>query len=548
MALPKSAKRKVFDQRYEILSIVGRGAESVVYQARHLSGTGQAVALKVLVKKNDSTNLPDRLRKEALTLVSCRTKYVVRLDDFHSVDDICYLSMEYAPKGDLVQYAKELGGRVPVNQAMTFLKQCLEALDFIHATGVLHRDIKPENILVVSESEIRMADFGLALLPGDDSHIEELKQGVGTLAYLPPETIDGLAFDARSDLYALGVSFIEILLGENPFAGLPLAEQLNTQRDSQSLEKAISSASISSHLAAVLKKLVAFNSAERFSSAAEALKALEDENFQFSVSSSSQAISEPQAPQTAPRKDGILNDRPPVANSDQPEKPTPQSTEHIDLDRIKSIIASNSPQKTVATKQGTPTISTHEAEGEANKLASGSEPIHEDKSRHTKFDSVPPVGLTSFITIAGGFALLTVAILLGATFIKSRLNNDSTQVITTQKNTSVKTDMAIKRDGVSLKRLPKGIHAGVVKGLFSRKGTPLAIISNPDKGSLALIVGVPGWIPAEINTGKATNNEYIFRSNGLILKLNQEMPSASITGTITDIVTGETGSWILNKP
>lgn len=548
MALPKSAKRKVFDQRYEIISIVGRGAESVVYQARHLSGTGQAVALKVLVKKNDSTNLPDRLRKEALTLVSCRTKYVVRLDDFHSVDDICYLSMEYAPKGDLVRYAKELGGRVPVNQAMIFLKQCLEALDFIHATGVLHRDIKPENILVVSESEIRMADFGLALLPGDDSHIEELKQGVGTLAYLPPETIDGLAFDARSDLYALGVSFIEILIGENPFAGLPLAEQLNAQRDSQSLEKAISSASISPHLAAVLNKLVAFNSAERFSSAAEALKALEDENFQFSVSSSSQTISEPQAPQTAPRKDSILNDRPPVANSDQPEKPTPQSTEHIDLDRIKSIIASNAPQKTVATKQGTPIISTHEAEVEADKLASDSEAISADKSRHTKFNSAPPVGLTSFIMIAGGFALLTVAILLGATFIKSRLNNDSTGAITTQKTTSVKTDMTIKRDGVSLKRLPKGIHAGVVKGLFSPKGTPLAIISNPDKGSLALIVGVPGWIPAEINTGKATNNEYIFRSNGLILKLNQEMPSASITGTITDIVTGETGSWILNKP
>ena len=548
MALPKSAKRKVFDQRYEILSIVGRGAESVVYQARHLSGTGQAVALKVLVKKNESTNLPDRLRKEALTLVSCRTKYVVRLDDFHSVDDICYLSMEYAPKGDLVQYAKELGGRVPANQAITFLKQCLEALDFIHATGVLHRDIKPENILVVSESEIRMADFGLALLPGDDSHIEELKQGVGTLAYLPPETIDGLAFDARSDLYALGVSFIEILIGENPFAGLPLAEQLNAQRDSRSLEKAISSASISPHLAAVLNKLVAFNSAERFSSAAEALKALEDESFQFSVSNNPEHTSEQHAPETAPRRDDILSDRPPVANSDQPEKPTPQSTEHIDLDRIKSIIASNTPQNTVATSQETPTISTDEAEKERNKLAIASEPILDDASRHTKSNSVRPVGLVSFMMVAGGFALLTVAILLGATFIKSRLNNDSTEVRTTQKTTSVKTDMVIKREGVSLKRLPKGIHSGIVKGLFSRKGTSLAILSNPEKGSLALIVGVSGWIPAEINTNTVSNNEYIFRSNGLILKLNQEMPSASITGTITDIVTGETGSWILNKP
>ena len=96
MALPSNTKRKIFDGRYEVLSIVGRGIDSVVYHARHVSGSNQEVALKVLLNHKNPTLLSERLRKEALTLVSCRHKYVVRLDDFHSVDNLCYLSMEYA--------------------------------------------------------------------------------------------------------------------------------------------------------------------------------------------------------------------------------------------------------------------------------------------------------------------------------------------------------------------------------------------------------------------------------------------------------------------
>ncbi len=115
MTLPNNSKRKIFDGRYEILSIVGRGAESVVYHARHISGAAQEVALKVLVQKKSTSStagresLSDKLRKEALTLVSCRFKYVVRLDDFHSVDQLCYLSMEFAPLGDLTKFISANG-------------------------------------------------------------------------------------------------------------------------------------------------------------------------------------------------------------------------------------------------------------------------------------------------------------------------------------------------------------------------------------------------------------------------------------------------------
>jgi hypothetical protein len=122
MSLPNPKKRKIFDGRYEVISIVGRGIDSVVYHARHLSGAQQEVALKVLVNNKPKSSMTERLRKEALTLVSCRHKYVVRLDDFHSVADLCYLSMEYAALGDLRKYITAQGTPLSPELGAEFLR------------------------------------------------------------------------------------------------------------------------------------------------------------------------------------------------------------------------------------------------------------------------------------------------------------------------------------------------------------------------------------------------------------------------------------------
>lgn len=279
MALPSNKKRKIFDGRYEVIEIVGRGSDSVVYHAKHIGSSTQEVALKVLVNHKGKSSLTARLRKEALTLVSCRHKYVVRLDDFHSVDELCYLSMEYAPLGDLRKYAVSHGGAIDADKAARFLHQALEALDFVHATGVIHRDVKPENILVANDNEIRLADFGLALLPGDDVTVDDLKSGVGSFSYLPPESLEGVRYDTRSDLYALGLCFYELLSGAHPFESLPLAEQMEKRRDGslQSLH-ALDSA-IPQNLSAVISTLMKFDPNARFQSALAALQALAKPDF-----------------------------------------------------------------------------------------------------------------------------------------------------------------------------------------------------------------------------------------------------------------------------
>src|SRR5690606_24983341 len=107
------------------------------------SETDQDIALKVLMSKKGDGPPAELLRKEALAMISCRHKYVIRLDDFHSMGDLCYLAMELALKGDLRQYAKSLKGRIGLTQGELFLLQATEGLEFVHRAGILHRDIKP---------------------------------------------------------------------------------------------------------------------------------------------------------------------------------------------------------------------------------------------------------------------------------------------------------------------------------------------------------------------------------------------------------------------
>jgi len=232
----QSAKTKrIFDGRFEIVGIVGRGSQSVVYHARNATSPDTQVALKVLVNQNSKTqsgpSLSEKLRKEALAMVAARHKYVVRIEDFHSIDSLCYLSMEYAAEGDLRKYISSHDGKLPVAQAERFFRQTVEALCAVHKSGIIHRDIKPDNILVINDREIRLADFGVAVLPGDESSIAELQKGVGTFSYMAPEVLEGIEYKEAADLYSLGVTFYELLTGIHPFDKINLIDQLKARKD-----------------------------------------------------------------------------------------------------------------------------------------------------------------------------------------------------------------------------------------------------------------------------------------------------------------------------
>ncbi len=268
-------KRKIFDDRYEILSIIGRGSQSVVYQARNVIEGGPEVALKVLVNRKGGIPNSERLRKEALAMVSCNHRFVVRLDDFHTIGDVSYLSMELAPGGDLRKYIHQRGNLSP-RIIERFFTQTAEALDYIHKVGIIHRDVKPDNILVLSENEIRLGDFGIALLPGESPASEDAQLGVGTLDYLPPEILEGKPFSTSSDLYSLGICFYEIIAGKTPFADVPLAQQLEARKNNHAKQLSKFRGDIPPYLCNAITKMLSYGTADRFDTAGDLVKALKN--------------------------------------------------------------------------------------------------------------------------------------------------------------------------------------------------------------------------------------------------------------------------------
>jgi serine/threonine protein kinase len=609
MSLPTESKRKIFDGRYEIISIVGRGADSVVYHARHITGSAQEVAIKVLVKRGGGTALTDKLRKEALTLVSCRHKYVVRLDDFHSIKDLCYLSMEYAPQGDLLKYIASTGNKLSGEQVALFLRQALEALDFIHATGVIHRDLKPENILVLNDKEIRLADFGLALLPGDEVAIEELRTAVGTFDYLAPEVLEGVRYDTQSDLYSLGVCFYELATGSHPFRDLPLAKQQEARKDGAVQPLQELAPTVPPQAAAVISTLMRFSSSDRFHSAADALKALANKDFSResqAETGSAVTTSQPARSPTSSRVEAQVRENAPMpgkgsaaadvfvaatevasapesvtassrsdlqqpANSDTPSSRSAQPTEKIDLERVKAIIARDTQRKANTTS---PNYAA--SDGLEQKNSVQVQPVATTRSAASKTNAAPSANGSRGISLASYFyalptfaksatvALLSAVVTIGALLAWHSLSRVSvpTQGSTAQVSeeqigdgtvdgTISGADQGVTLDSgtAGLHALPEGVYTGTVRGLLPAGAIPLAFVSRPDVGGVALVLGIDGWMPATASTSEKDSNPQAttFRSNGLILQFNRELSSDKITGTVLDVVTGETGVWSVEK-
>lgn len=612
MSLPSNSKRKIFDGRYEILSIVGRGADSVVYHGRHITGAAQEVAIKVLINRDGTTTLTDKLRREALTLVSCRHKYVVRLDDFHSIQDLCYLSMEYAKSGDLSKFiAASPNKRLSPDQVALFLKQCLEAVDFVHATGVIHRDLKPENILVVSEKEIRLADFGLALLPGDDVQLEELRNAVGSFDYLAPEVLDGIRYDTVSDLYSLGVCFYEAATGTHPFSHAPIADRRDARRDSRVIPLTQAAPALPAHVADVIATLMRFSAPDRFQSASEALQALNTPQYRATPSTSAEQNSDSAA---TPANDDRLRSEVESAPSDLGTAPVsvqaavaaaPMSatdlagqqsatnvaeatasrqsnpTEKIDLERIKAIIARDTQRRSAtastvdnpASVQASAEIARQdttsplpEAPTPATRQSKASNQAKTSGSRSPRGfgGSGTPLFATAllrFFGVALAFAFLTVGGIYGYHFITTSATKSPSSTAQHPKGgpsgESAQSESASVTDehpgetrALALQQLPEGVYPGVIQGLFPGLYVPMAIMADPKQHQITLLVGLEGWIPATVAVSSddtADSEGPTFRSNGLILKFNQESSATEITGTVIDVVTGEAGTWKVSR-
>lgn len=198
--------------RYEILELVGRGGTADTYRAFDQT-LERDVAIKVLIDRSDDVN--NRFLREAQAMAKLNHPNIVQVFDVGQESGISYIVMELVRGKTL----KDLeGGSISYRQALAYLTDILDALEYAHNEGTIHRDIKPSNIMTIEDGKhVKVMDFGLARRTSDMTQTTRTGQIVGTIGYLAPERFLSKPADTRSDLYSVGIVMYEIFTGTVPF-------------------------------------------------------------------------------------------------------------------------------------------------------------------------------------------------------------------------------------------------------------------------------------------------------------------------------------------
>jgi eukaryotic-like serine/threonine-protein kinase len=207
----------VFGGRYEILRQLGEGGMGTVFKAKDRE-LDRVVALKVI--RPEMANQPEVVRRFKQELILARQithKNVIRIFDLGEADGIKFIGMEYVEGQDLGSFLSQKG-RLSSQEAAAIIVQVCRALVAAHAEGVVHRDLKPQNIMIDAQGKATVMDFGIAQST-ESAGMTQTGALLGTPHYMSPEQAMGQKADARSDLFALGIIFYELLTGDTPFKG-----------------------------------------------------------------------------------------------------------------------------------------------------------------------------------------------------------------------------------------------------------------------------------------------------------------------------------------
>src|SRR5262245_43395572 len=222
---------------YEITSHLGSGGMGDVYQATD-SKLGRSVAIKFRPEalSHDSERVA-RFEREARVLASLNHSNIAGIFGLEESGGRKFLVMELVGGETLAERIKR--GPIPVDESLGIAKQICEALEAAHERGIIHRDLKPANVKITPDGKVKVLDFGLAKAFENESATAALSNSptvsmaatnagliLGTAAYMSPEQAKGRAVDKRTDIFAFGCVFYEMLTGRAAFAGEDVAEIL----------------------------------------------------------------------------------------------------------------------------------------------------------------------------------------------------------------------------------------------------------------------------------------------------------------------------------
>jgi len=286
---------RTLDGQYRLDGILGEGAMGVVFRGTNLA-VDKAVAIKMMRKETFAEpDAVERFKREAKVWSQLNHPSIAQVFDFGLQGDMPYLVMELVDGDDLSDVLDREGPLTPL-RAVTVMRQLAAALEEAHRLGVVHRDIKPQNMMLLRYKPggrlvLKVLDFGMAKQVGNKS-MSLTAPGilVGTPKYVAPEQVtEKPKIDGRTDLYAAGVLFYELLTGQPPFVGTPhdvLFAHLGRQPEPLPEE-------IPTCVADIVMKLLRKKPDERYQSAVDlehALEACEDSLRGPSISSASNPV------------------------------------------------------------------------------------------------------------------------------------------------------------------------------------------------------------------------------------------------------------------
>jgi hemoglobin-like flavoprotein/class 3 adenylate cyclase/predicted Ser/Thr protein kinase len=259
--------------KYRLLDRIGSGAMGEVFRA-HDEVLDRFVALKVISAPDDERR--QRFRREAQSVARLSHPNIVTVHDFGEDSGRFFMAMELLEGNDLKRLIAT-GAFPELRSKLQVMEQVCDAVAFAHATNIVHRDLKPANIFVLPNVQVKILDFGLALLGQSDM------TGTGTILgtpnYMAPEQIRGLRVDGRADIFSLGAVFYELLSGRKAFDAPSLHTVLYKvmQHEPESLR--LLSPSIPTAVYDIVIRALQKDPAKRFRSVAEmrgAIRSLRD--------------------------------------------------------------------------------------------------------------------------------------------------------------------------------------------------------------------------------------------------------------------------------
>ena len=258
--------------KYEIIAEIGRGAMGAVYKARDPL-IDRLVALKTITGgPSAQTNLLDRFYQEARSAGALQHPNIVTIYELGHEKNTPFIAMEYL-EGESLDRIIEQHPVLPLSVKLGYIVRVCDALAYAHQHNVVHRDVKPANIMVTKEGVVKVVDFGIARLT--DMSMTQPNMMIGSRAYMSPQLYKGERADARSDIWAVGVSLYELLAFKRPFTGDSEAELMFHIIYEKPEDLMSSSPECTEELAGIVGKMLEKKSDDRYQSMDDLLHAIE---------------------------------------------------------------------------------------------------------------------------------------------------------------------------------------------------------------------------------------------------------------------------------